>query len=88
VFHFLSHVIPLVVNAVIANCADASAFPRFDSTAPGPDFGTPPIPAFLFLETRFELIPAPLQLRGFCFLGSALEPLGSLRECSRSLWEQ
>jgi len=54
----------------------------------GPDFGKPPIPAFLFLDTRFELIPAPLQLRSFCFLGSALEPLGSLRECSRSLWEQ
>ena len=87
-FHFLSHVIPLVVNAVIANCADASAFlrlapPRRDLTAVRHLF-----PPFFFLDTRFELIPAPLQLRGFCFLGSALKPLGSLRECSRSLWEQ
>jgi single-strand DNA-binding protein len=41
-----------------------------------------------FLGHRFRLIPAPLQLRGFCFLGSSLETLGTLQECSRSLWEQ
>ena len=29
-----------------------------------------------------------LQLRGFCFPGSALTPLGSLPKSSRSLWKQ
>jgi hypothetical protein len=47
-----------------------------------------PLFAAHFLGHCFGLIPAPLQLHGFCFLGSSLKTLGTLPECSRSLWEQ
>ena len=49
-------------------------------------------PAFFYRSFFWALLQANScvrQLRGFCFPGSALTPpLGSLPECSRSLWKQ
>src|SRR6266852_1187939 len=48
-------------------------------------------PAFFYRSFFWALLQANscvLQLRGFCFPGSALKTLGSLPECSLSLWKQ
>jgi len=48
-------------------------------------------PAFFYLSffwAPLEANSCVRQLRGFCFPGSALTPLGSLPESSRSLWKQ
>src|ERR1700739_499137 len=80
-----------VVLVLLVNAPFASALPQLQCSAPcsiRAEFNRPPFFCRAFFWALLGLIPASGSFAGFCFPGSALTPLGSLPESSRSLWKE